>query len=141
MTHTPCPDNRRGAGLPLPLAVDELAARCMGSVAVATLLLGKLENELPHDLREIEQHLAAGDAARVAGVVHSLKGAAGAVGAPLLQRLAAEIETLARQEQLGNVAQELTALRTEVERVLDYLPAARAALSTHGGPAPTEVTR
>ena len=125
------------AGPPLPFAVDELSERCMGNAAVATLLLDKFEKQLQGDLREIEQRLAARDAGQIARTAHALKGAAGAVAAPLLRDLAAEVETLARQENLESIARELSTLRAEVERCLGYLPVARGVLATAAHPGPT----
>ena len=118
------------AGPPLPLAVDELSERCMGNAVVATLLLDKFEKQLHGDIREIEQRLAARDAGQIARTAHALKGAAGAVAAPLLRDLAAEVETLARAENLESIARKLSSLRTEVERCLGHLPVARGVLAT-----------
>ena len=131
-----------GPGGLLPLSVDELFQRCMGNVAVATLLLEKFEKQVKEDLREIEHRLAAMDAGQVARTAHTLKGAAGAVAAASLRERAAKVEVLARENRLDAIAGELSALRTEVERCLSCLPVARGALASaaRGGGPGTENT-
>jgi chemotaxis protein histidine kinase CheA len=115
------PHNPTPQGSSPPLATAELLERCMGNPGVALLVL---------DLPEIERLTAAGDAAQVARTCHSLKGAAGAVASDSIQRIAAELETLAKQSRLDSIAQQVASLRTEVERVLAYLPAARGTLKS-----------
>lgn len=145
MSQRPHPDNPIGNAStpPPPFALAELSERCMGNAAIATLVLDKFEKQLTVDIREIEERLAARDAGQIARTAHALKGAAGAVAAPALRELAAKVEILARQDQLDSIAQELSALRTEVERCLGYLPVARGALKhgTPGAPAGTEAGR
>ena len=140
MSQRPQPNNPVGNSgtRPPPFALAELSERCMGNAAVATLLLDKFESQLRGDIREIEQRLAARDAPQIASTAHALKGAAGAVAAPALRDLAAEIEALARQGKLESIAQDLSALRTEVERCLGYLPAARTTLGSGVGRGPAE---
>ena len=126
-------DGRRIAALPLSLS--ELSDRCMGSAAVATLVLDKFDEQLTADVETIQECLAAGDAQQIARVAHALKGAAGAVAASVLRDLAAEIESLARKEEIESITRELALLRSEVDRCLAYLPAARAefaAITDHG---------
>jgi HPt (histidine-containing phosphotransfer) domain-containing protein len=124
------PHNPTPQGSSPPLATAELLERCMGNPGVALLVLEKFEKQLHNDLPEIERLTAAGDAAQVARTCHSLKGAAGAVASDSIQRIAAELETLAKQSRLDSIAQQVASLRTEVERVLAYLPAARGTLKS-----------
>jgi len=126
-------DGTRSAALPLSLT--ELSERCMGSAAVATLVLDKFEEQLTADVETIQECLAAGDVEQIARVAHALKGAAGAVAASTLRDLAAEIERLARKEEIESITRELASLRSEVDRCLAYLPAARtefACVTDHG---------
>ena len=126
------PDQSGTGDSPPPLEVAELSERCMGNTAIATLLLDKFEKQLAHDIPEIERHLAAGDAAEIARTIHALRGAAGAVAASVLRDLAGRLEVLAQQEQLAAIAQELSVLREEAERCLDYMPVARGLLIPPG---------
>lgn len=113
---------------PLPLSVRELFDRCMGNAAVATLMLEKFEKQIRSDVRDLAERLEAQDAAKIAHTAHALKGAAGAVAAAHLRERAAEIERLAREDQLAAIGQELVALRSEIEHCLAYLPSARREL-------------
>jgi len=115
---------------PPPFVLTELLDRCMGNAAIATLLLDKFEQQLSADVRGIHECLATRDAEQMARTAHALKGAAGALAAATLRDLAAEIETLSRANQLDSIAQEFTLLRSEVERCVAYLPAARAGLAS-----------
>ncbi len=116
---------------PPPFVLTELLERCMGNAAIATLLLDKFEQQLSADVRAIQERLAVRDAEQIGRTAHALKGAAGALAAATLRDLAAEIETLSRANQLDSIAQEFTSLRSEVERCVAYLPAARAALASN----------
>ena len=136
----PANSTGRGSTPRPPFALAELSERCLGNAAVATLLLDKFEKQMHADIRELEQRLAVGEAGQIARTAHALKGAAGAVAAPVLRDLAAQVETLARQEHLESIAREMSSLRAEVERCLAYLPVARGVLASAlpAGPAGTE---
>src|SRR5437870_639161 len=121
---------------PPPLSLHELTDRCMGDAALASLVLEKFEAQLNADLREIQQRLADGDAAQIARTAHALKGAAGAAAAPVLRDIAARVEMLAREVGLTGIAEELSSLRAEVDRCLEYLPRARATLKSGPPPGP-----
>ena len=140
MAIEPQGDNQTPQKRTLPFALAELSERCMDNAAVAALLLDKFETQLNADIREIEQRLVTGDTGQIARTAHALKGAAGAVAAAALEGLAAEIEIMARSDQLDSIARELSALRVEVERCLAYLPVARGLLKsgTSGGLTATE---
>ena len=138
MSQDPDTDNSgdTAAAPPPPFVLAELSDRCMGSAAVATLVLDKLEKQLVDDIREIERLVGVRDSEQIGRTAHALKGAAGAAAAPALRDLAAKIETLARQDRLGAIAEEMPALHAEVMRCLACLPAAREGLqgAKPGGP-------
>lgn len=122
------PSQDRDHRSPAPLAVQELADRCMGSADVAILVLDKLEEQLGRHVQEIQERLAARDAAPIARTAHAMKGAAGMAAAPGVRDLAARIESLAKEGELDSIGDALTALHEEVSRCLAYLPTAREAL-------------
>ncbi len=72
----------------------------------------------PDRLRSAEQSLAAGDLEGTAAAVHSLRSAAGTVGAHRLVELAGRLERAARGEVAGALAAGLDELRREVDVVL-----------------------
>lgn len=115
-----------------PLHASELADRCMGNAQIAAVLLDKFEKQLGADVRAMQGHLAAGDCEQLARTVHALKGAAGAVGAPGVRAISAELEALARSQRLDEAAASLEQLRAEVDRCLAYLPRVRE--QVRGGP-------
>ena len=112
-----------------PLILEEFSERCMGDPAIAMVLLEKFEAQLHRDLEEMEQGLASGDGDRIACTAHALKGAAAAVAATAIRRVAAEVETLARDNRLDQLATALPALRSEIDRCVAYIPSARSAFA------------
>lgn len=116
-----------------PLHVPELSGRCMGNAQIASMLLDKFEKQLNADVGVMQGLLAAGDCAQLAKTVHALKGAAGAVAAPGVHAVAAELEGLARAQRLEEAAASLKQLRAEVERCLAYMPKAREQVRGAGG--------
>ena len=69
------------------------------------------------DLETLEQGLRAGDAARVAGAAHSIKGAAGNMGFMDISGLAASIEASARAGDLGGLESSAAGVRQELGRL------------------------
>jgi HPt (histidine-containing phosphotransfer) domain-containing protein len=130
MSNTPHSD-----GSP-PFALAELLDRCMGSVDVAVLVLDKFEVQLREDIGAIAGLLAAKDSGQLACTAHALKGAAGAVAAKALHGLAAQVESSAKHDQLDAIDREFASLRSEVDRCLSHIPAARRALVS-GSAAPS----
>jgi HPt (histidine-containing phosphotransfer) domain-containing protein len=112
-----------------PFALSELLERCMGNPQIACLLLDKFAQQMRGDLEAIERQLAAGDGAQIARTAHALKGAAGAVAAGSLHDTAAALESWARGNELDRIRAGLEALRQDVARCLQGLPAARQSLS------------
>ncbi|MCW5769479.1 MAG: Hpt domain-containing protein [Phycisphaeraceae bacterium] len=101
----------------------------MGSAAVAALLLAKFEHQAKSDLSSIAQELAAHNVAQIARLAHALKGAAGAVAVAGVRDAAAAIESHARQSDLEGVSHEIAALQQEIDRCLQHIPAAKAAIA------------
>lgn len=115
------------------ICISELMERCMGSAAVAQLLLNKLEQQLRMDAEALAAQCAVCNVDQVSRIAHGLKGAAGAVAAAPLREAAAALEQRARHNQLGNAAEELHSLQTEIDRCLQQLPTVRASIATRAG--------
>lgn len=120
-----------------PFAVSELLDRCMGSATVAAMVLDKFENQLENDIAQMQKQHSEGDPAQLARTAHALKGAAGAVAASALHDLAAQLESMARENRIDTISKGIASIRDEVDRCLEHLPAARRALASAvpGGPA------
>jgi HPt (histidine-containing phosphotransfer) domain-containing protein len=113
-----------------PILLGELIDRCMGSVEVVNLLLGKFEALLPNEVRKIETMCAAADLEGIAATAHALKGAAGAMAAKKIQSIAGDLLALARERRIDGIAALLPLIRAEADRCLAYLPEARALSKT-----------
>jgi len=112
-----------------PFDTKVLLERCMGNEKIAHLVLDKLAAQLPGDVEKLTESTAAGDCVRTAQVAHALKGAAGTVAASSLREFAAQIEKFGRDNQIEKTKECLAELTREVERCLNFVPNAKAALS------------
>ena len=73
------------------------------------------------DLAEIQGALAGRDFLAVEQQTHRLKGASANVGAIELSAIAAQVESLARQQTLGDSAQFLSAMEQQLQQVIVFL--------------------
>jgi len=111
-----------------PIDLATLFSRCMGNVSFALALLDELETSVPQQIDKLVVHANSDQPIAVAETAHSLKGAAGIIGADPLRKKAAEIEMAARAG--GNVPLEkmIHELQSELDRCLDYIPILRTDL-------------
>jgi PAS domain S-box-containing protein len=112
-----------------PIDFDVLLERCMDNADFAASLLAELQGSGPRQLAELEQHIHAGAAAEAGCTAHSIKGAAGILGAEPLRAVAAEIEAAGKAGNLGQAASLLSQIQAEMRRCLDYLPDVRKRLA------------
>ena len=105
----------------LPLDLDGLLARCGGSKLLAMKLLDKFCTRTPDELVELEETLTAGDAAELASLAHRLKGASATLSAESLRAEAADLERLAKEQNLPDAAQCVEGVKREFARLKDYL--------------------
>jgi PAS domain S-box-containing protein len=112
-----------------PLAIDALLERCMGNAETVTSILDEFERQAVSDLAEIRRHVVSGDCEGTARVAHTLKGASGILSADALSDVAFKLERIGRAGVLSEADQLLTRLNDEVQRCMDYLPIARAAIA------------
>lgn len=110
----------------LPVNLEDLLARCMCKLDFAQELLLDFEAVLPSRVQEVSGRIAAGDAEGMGEVAHSLKGAAGIVGAEGVHRVAAALETCGKSGRLADVATLLNELNGEVKRFLEAVPEIRS---------------
>ena len=115
-----------------PFALDEVLDRCMGSAGTVLLVMDEFEKQLTVDLETISRAVASGDCEATKLTAHALKGASGMLSAASLENVAFKIEQLARGGLLDGTESLLPELTTEIERLLSYLPAARAELASRG---------
>ena len=113
------------------LNYPDLLRRCMGRAELAARLVGKLAEQAGEDAREISQAIHRQNAGAAAAAAHRLKGASANVSAENLRLLAAELESLGRNNNLPAAAALLPKLQTELVRLKtvheQFKPAAGAA--------------
>ena len=95
---------------------DELLARCMGSVDLASHVLAKFLDRVPEDLDQLEKDLVASDRDAIIDMAHRIKGASASVAAPQLHEWAAEIERLGRDNRMAEIPSGIRQLRDEWSR-------------------------
>jgi len=129
---TPQPPQAPSEGRPVPIDVVSLQKRCMGNRKLAVRALTKFETIVNADLESLQEGIRNGNAKSVAASAHKIKGAAGNISAEDLRRIASDLETLGRQDQLATAQATLEQLQAAVERFRQYLTTALTDLS---GPA------
>lgn len=125
-------DPASGGSNPPPVSMAELSAHCMGNVEVMSRLLGMFESQLASDIRAMDVSLNTHDAGTLASRAHVLKGAAGAVGAQGVWKIAGQIESLAQEDRLESIASVLGELHTEADRCIEFLPAVKSSIRSCG---------
>ncbi len=111
-------DVRDGASAPPPLDFRSLLERCGGNMPLVSRLVARFLAQLTHDLDALRTSMAAGDAGQIVTLAHGLKGAAGYVSCSQIKRIAAELESIGRTQDLTQGDACLSELRREVERCL-----------------------
>jgi HPt (histidine-containing phosphotransfer) domain-containing protein len=94
---------------------------CDGDKEFASELIGTFETSSEQSLQQIQAALASNDLAAAQRAAHSLKGAAGSIGAMIARGVAADLEDAAKDGDSGKAALLLDALRGEIARANEYL--------------------
>lgn len=104
------------------LNLNELIDRCMGKLEFAQRLLKRFEAQLDSDIDLIKQAASSQDLEFVAQVAHRVKGASANVSAVPLMKVAAEIETAARDGDADTLWSRLPILAAERDRFKKSVP-------------------
>ncbi|HEY2146586.1 MAG TPA: Hpt domain-containing protein [Pirellulales bacterium] len=99
-----------------PLNRKELERRCMGRIEFAERLLASFEQRFPIESTEIAESYERADVARLARLVHQLKGSTANIGAVALNRLLQRIEQLVQSGNLADLPEWLDRLNLEWQR-------------------------
>jgi len=115
-------------------AVDLMAllARCLGNIDLIVRVLTRFKNTGSADIDHLGQAIEHSDLDAVVDISHRLKGAASNVSAAGLQRIAAEMEQLARSRKHSELPEAMTHLRrewSEFERYAEAFAPGASALS------------
>jgi histidine phosphotransfer protein HptB len=84
-------------------------------------IAGIFLEDTPLRIAELEQSLAAGDAAKFTRAAHSIKGSSSNLGAMTLRAAAEKLEHQSKTAGLGDVAALVAAVKTEFARTLAEL--------------------
>jgi HPt (histidine-containing phosphotransfer) domain-containing protein len=112
-----------------PIRLGELLERCMGKATIAKRVLEVFQKQAGEYLAKVEESAGKADAAGLAKMAHTLKGAAANVSAEGIRRCAAELERMGMAGQLKGIEQAMAPLREEVGRCLEHAPKVLETLS------------
>lgn len=114
-------DRTEPHGYDVPIDVEELIERCLGSIEFVDRILQKFHEHFEGELESLELCVGAQDAEGIVQVAHRMKGAAANAAAPALRERAAEIERLGRAGRLPEIPAQVAEMRERwaefVERV------------------------
>lgn len=112
---------------PLPLSVpecpvnmDRLLKVTRGNLSLQQRLLQVFIDKIPEDIEALTQALSNQDLVRVEQCAHRIKSAASNVGVSSMSAIAAQLETLARQQTLKGTAELASQLPTILEQVRGF---------------------
>ena len=114
-----------------PIDAETLAVHCMDDLALMERLLVRFQADGPERLKDIERHVAAGEATAVTASAHALKGMSAMLAAEGVRSLAADVETLARAGTLEDLEDVVGELRAELQRCIEYVPEIRPRPQPH----------
>lgn len=101
----------------------EMAAKQWGGDRNLVLkMIPKFQMQAQNELLQIEQSIADGDAERTRQLAHGLKGSASYLHAVFVRDLAAQLEVMGREGDLGHAGNTIAALRVELQRCLEFRP-------------------
>ena len=116
-----------------PFDVDQLMARCMGSVTVVDRVLNKFREQSLKSLEELVQSIQSGDAQASTAAAHSFKGMAANLSATRLSELAGELEAMGREHELESASLCLQQMQEELDRCLGAISEVLSSLNPNTG--------
>ncbi len=104
-----------------PVDLEDGLARAGDDREFFLELLQMFIDDAPARLKELQAAIEASDAIRVCSIAHGIKGAAANLSANAVRDSAYELETLGRQAATSGYDAPLTQLRTELQRLADFV--------------------
>lgn len=104
---------------------EALLENCLGSMAFALSLLAELELSGSQYVNLISKHANSSNWKATSESAHTLKGAAGIIGAESLRSLATQIEVAVEVGDVERIASLVNTLGEEMERCLAQIPTIR----------------
>ena len=100
------------------LDYETLVDRCVGNADFAERILNKFMDRFDTDVEQLDRGLSQQNGEQVAQVAHRIKGAAASISAVEVSQVAADIERLARADQLEEVPAGLSRLQEAWARLV-----------------------
>jgi HPt (histidine-containing phosphotransfer) domain-containing protein len=107
----------------LGISVKSGLAKVAGNRKLYRKLLNKFRCNHAHVANDIKNALDMDDLETAAGLVHTIKGLAGNIGAKELHLIAVDLETALRQESDENIAERLVSFSEALDLVVDSIGA------------------
>jgi CheY-like chemotaxis protein len=104
-----------------PIAYDDLLQRCLGSTDFLKSLLKRCEAAWAKDISALTAALQSRDKEAVSRTAHALKGSAANLSATTVQKLASEIEALARVGELSQAQSTIPSLEQALAHCQAYI--------------------
>ncbi len=104
-----------------PIAYDDLLERCLGSTDFLKGLLKRCESAWAKDISALTDAIRSKDPAAVSRAAHALKGSAANLSATTVQKLAGQIESLARAGDLTTAQSAVPTLEQAVAECKNYI--------------------
>jgi PAS domain S-box-containing protein len=118
---TPTPAALPAADTKPPISYDDLLERCLGSTDFLKGLLKRCESAWAKDISALTDAIRSNDPAAVSRAAHALKGSAANLSATTVQKLAGEIESLARAGDLVTAQNAVPTLEQAVDECKTYI--------------------
>jgi HPt (histidine-containing phosphotransfer) domain-containing protein len=113
----------------VPIDVDALLRRCLGSAKVVCMILERFERQAGEDFAGMADLVRRGDLAGASQIAHALKGAAGMVAAESLAKAVGRIEGPTRIEGSDSAEALLDSVKRELDACIGYVPTAKHAVA------------
>jgi CheY-like chemotaxis protein len=118
---TPSPAALPVADAKPPISYNDLLERCLGSTDFLKGLLKRCESAWAKDISALTDAIRSKDPAAVSRAAHALKGSAANLSATTVQKLAGEIESLARAGDLATAQNAVPTLEHAVDECKTYI--------------------
>jgi PAS domain S-box-containing protein len=113
-----------------PIDGAKLNETLVGDIELIAMLVEKFEQTLSAEWEKIQTGLEAGDLEQIARSAHTLKGTAAYMAAGPIADAAAAVEHCQKVADDESLREQLSGLRQEIDRCLDFLPQFREQLAT-----------
>ena len=109
-----------------PIDVPTLTDHCLDNLAFGLTLLEEFAKTAHDRVEALANQVAQANLNEVAAMAHALKGVVGMLAMHSLFKIFVSMESAVRDSDLASLQSQVSELRDEMQRVLDYIPNVRA---------------